>query len=127
MRTIFFLLILALSLNVIGQPSQHPVPESLKEAFKKGNVKEISKFFDLKIELAIFDDDDILVKKQAEIKLNDFFLKYKPQNFIIVFEGGKGVSQYAIGKLVTNNGEFRITMLLQNDKLLQLRIEAHEN
>lgn len=127
MKIIFLMLILTLPFNGTCQLLQHPVPEPLKQAFKRGDVKVIGNYFDSKIELAIIDDDDIVSKKQAENKLKEFFIKFRPQNFVIVFEGGKDISQYAIGKLVTNNGEFRIVILLQNDKILQLRIEPDEN
>ncbi len=106
---------------VLMQPSAK-VPEALKQALSLGNTRELSQFFDTKIALTLLDDDDIYSRQEAIKKLEKFFVTYKPLSFTIEFEGGKNNNQYAIGILKTSNGEFRVSLLLQMNKITQLRI-----
>ena len=99
------------------------VPDELKNALKTGNIKEISSFFDTNVELEILGDENIYSKIQAEQLVKTFFDDHPVVNFTILFEGGKDVSQYAIGKLITTKGTFRINLLVKTQILLQLRIE----
>ena len=99
------------------------VPDELKNALKTGNIKEISKFFDTNVELEILGDENIYSKAQAEKSLKTFFDEHPVISFAILFEGGKDASQYAIGKLTTSKGTFRVNILVKAQILLQLRIE----
>ncbi len=99
------------------------IPDELKNALKEGNTKDISKFFDTNVELEILGDENIYSKAEAEKIVKTFFDEHPVLNFIILFEGGKDVSQYAIGKLITSNGIYRVNLLVKTQILLQLRIE----
>ena len=103
------------------------VPDAIILAFKAGNSKELGKYLNASIELAILENGDVYSKTQAEILLKDFFQKHNPTNFIVLHEGGKEGSRYAIGTLSTNKGDFRVTFLLKtqdgNSVIHQLRIE----
>ena len=103
------------------------VPDALILAFKAGNSKELGKYLNASLELTILENGDVYSKTQAEILLKDFFQKHTPTNFIILHEGGKEGSRYAIGTLSTNKGDFRVTFLLKsqdgNSVIHQLRIE----
>lgn len=103
------------------------VPDAVVLAFKTGNYKELGKYLNANIELAILENEDVYSKTQAELMLKDFFSKYPPTNFVIIHEGGKEGSRYAIGTLTTSKGEFRVYFLLKtqdNSQVIhQLRIE----
>lgn len=103
------------------------VPDAIVLAFKTGNSKELGKFLNTNVELAILENEDVYSKTQAELLLKDFFLKHAPSNFVIIHEGGKEGSRYAIGTLSTNKGDFRIYFLLKTQEgasvIHQLRIE----
>ncbi|MFO7939273.1 MAG: DUF4783 domain-containing protein [Bacteroidales bacterium] len=110
-----------------GQSPQEKLPSDIRIAFKVGNAKELSRFFNTTIELVILDKEDVYSKVQAEQILDKFFIDYYPKSFKFIHEGGKGESQFAIGQLVTFNGTFRVYLLVKkkNEKpfIHQLRIE----
>ena len=121
-------LILSLSLIVFLASSftfsSFGMPETLTNAFKKGNYKEVSKSFDETIELEILDHEGIYSKTQAEQVLKTFFIKNAPSDFSIVHEGGRETSLYVIAIIKTSNGNYRINFLFKSKKILQLRIES---
>jgi hypothetical protein len=110
-----------------GQSPQEKLPSDITVAFKVGNAKELSRFFNSTIELVILDKEDVYSKVQAEQILDKFFIDYYPKSFKFIHQGGKGESQFAIGQLVTFNGTFRVYLLVKkkHDKpfIHQLRIE----
>jgi hypothetical protein len=103
------------------------IPEQIITSFNSGSASELSKYFNETIELTFFEKEEIYSKIQAEIILRDFFTKNPPKQFIILHEGGKESSKYAIGKYTSNSKTYRITFLLKtiNSKVFihQLRIE----
>src|SRR6056297_1391705 len=103
------------------------IPSDIAIAFKVGTAKELSRFFNENLELEVEGKENVYSKSQAERIMDNFFTKYPPKDFKFVHKGGKKDAQYAIGKLITFNGNFRVYMLLKtkNDKKLihQLRIE----
>lgn len=105
------------------------VPQEIVSALKQGNADLISNYFDNTVELTIDTKENIYSSKQATIILKDFFKRNSPNDFSVVHEGGKGESKYVIGNLSTNQGKFRITILLKNNSktyINQLRIEKDE-
>lgn len=111
-----------------GLPSpDQEIPNDIAIAFKVGTAKELSRFFNDNLELAVGDKEDIYSKSQAERIMDDFFIKNPPKNFKFIHEGGKEDAQYAIGRLETFNGNYRIYILLKpsEGRLLihQLRVE----
>jgi hypothetical protein len=89
------------------------IPQALIDALRTGNTSALSAYFNTSIELAILDQEDIYSKQQAELIVKDFFAKHVPSSFVILHKGGKEGSQYAIGNLVTNSGNFRVTLLIK--------------
>jgi len=115
---------------IYSQETQVEIPRSLTEALKTGNSSMLSQHFNSSIEMAIPGQDDIYSKQQAELIAKDFFAKHVPKDFVLLHQGGKEGSQYAIGRLITNNGDFRITLLikLREDTpfIHQLRFELEQ-
>ena len=99
------------------------IPDGIKSAFKSGNSKETAKYFNSSIELDILGNENVYSKNQAEQIIKSFYEQHPVTNFSILFEGGKDASQYAIGKLVTSKGTFRVNLLVKGQIILQLRIE----
>ncbi len=103
-------------------------PNELKTAFKAGNANEISKYFNNNIEIDILGSENICTKTQAEQIIKSFFEQHPVVNFTILYEGGKVNSKYAIGKLFTSKGIFRINLLFKMKSIIQLRVgENNEN
>lgn len=126
-KIIPFLLFFVFLGNIGAKSPLDEIPRDIAIAFKVGTAKELTRFFNDNLELSITGKEDVYSKSQAERIMDDFFTEYPPKNFEFIHEGGKPDAQYAIGKLVTFNGNFRVYMFLKKgkEKLLihQLRIE----
>ncbi len=106
------------------------IPEGISKSINEGNCKELAGFFNNNIELLILDNEDVYSKSQAELIMKDFFNKYPPKEFVILHEGGREASRYAIGSFVSEKGVFRVYFLLQRlDETFvihQMRIEPDD-
>jgi hypothetical protein len=106
---------------------QDDIPAGIKQAFSYGDSKKLSNYIGATLELSILDNESIYSKSQALMIIQNFFDKYPPTGFVILHQGSKASSKYAIGNLTTNNKTFRVTLLLkirENQNILhQLRIE----
>ena len=124
---LFILLSLFLTKSVSIPDNFDDIPRDIAIAFKVGTAKELSRFFNENLELEVEGKENVYSKSQAERIMDNFFTKYPPKDFEFVHKVGKEEAQYAIGKLTTFNGNFRVVMLLKNKngkKLIhQLRIE----
>ncbi|MGM0497559.1 MAG: DUF4783 domain-containing protein [Bacteroidota bacterium] len=129
-KIIPFLLFFAFFVNTGAKYPVEEIPGDIAIAFKVGTSKELARFFNDNLELSVAGKEDIYSKSQAERIVDDFFSKYPPKSFEFIHEGGKSDAQYAIGKLVTFNGNFRVYMLLKKEKgkllIHQLRIEEED-
>ena len=105
--------------------------ETISSAIKLGNYKELSKYFDTKVELTIGAKEDSYSKAQAELIVKDFFAKDKVTNYQVIHKGkSPDGAQYAIGTLTTAQGAFR-TYVLTKDvngaiRVQQLRFEESD-
>lgn len=107
----FYLIIAVLALSI--SVSKADIPDGIVQSLKNGNAAELTKFFNVNVDLTIFDKQDIYSKTQAEILLKDFFSKNVPSNFTIIHQGGKEDTQYYIGKLTTSTGTYRVTIIIK--------------
>lgn len=107
------------------------VPKGIVLAFNAGNAKELAKYFNSTIELVIDDKEGVYSKLQAEQIVKDFFMKNTPasEGLILLHEGGKEASKYAIGNFYTKNGVYRVSFLIKTvdnvPTIHQLRIEEN--
>jgi hypothetical protein len=122
-KCMLILMIIGLNLQIANCKSGSDVPEGLKLAFKSGSAKDIISYCNNSIELDILGNENICTKAQAEQIIKSFIEQHPVMNFTVLFEGGKETSQYAIGKLVTSKGTFRVNLLFKLKKIIQLRIE----
>ncbi|MBC7865450.1 MAG: DUF4783 domain-containing protein [Bacteroidia bacterium] len=98
------------------------------EAVKKGDAAEIAKNFNDKVDLKIFDQEDVYSKAQAESVLKDFFAKNKVKGFTTSHSSTvKAGNQFVVGTLDTSTGKYRLSFLIKKigEKYLisQFRIE----
>ena len=122
---------LTLFLAVANAQSDHKtdVIEEISNHIKAGEVKELSAFFDVTVELTIQERENSYSKAQAEIILKNFFNKYPAKSFKVMHRGSseKG-GKYLIGLFVSENDtDFRtsIVLLEKNGQyyIQQLRFE----
>ena len=102
------------------------LPESVKEAFTQGNASEILVHCCDKVDISLPENNVECGKNKSLALLKTFFEKNPPRLFDIVFEGGQNNSKYAVGKLTTNNGEFRINIFMKDNIIIQLSIENYD-
>ncbi len=101
--------------------------DDIVNAVKAGNSKAISTYFTDNVDLKVLQQEDVYSKAQAELIVKDFFSKHAVKSFNIDHKSTKTDSQFAIGKLETSNGKFRVYFLLKKSadkfKIQQFRIE----
>ncbi len=102
------------------------IPQQIIAGLKVGDSKVVASHFYENIELVVIDRELVCSQAQGEQILKDFFLHYKPTDFKITHQGGED-SSYAIGKLQTSGGNFRVYFLLKSKvgkaQIVQLRID----
>jgi len=127
LKMIPVLLIALSTLSAIAQ-DQVNIPGGISIAIKAGNAAELSKYMNSTVELVLLDKEDFYKKNVAEAILTDFFKEHQIKDFTIRYQGAKNDTQYAIGNLKTDKGDFRVYCLLKkvNQELLihQIRIES---
>lgn len=119
---LFFILWMAVNpLISLGQ-----IPQQIINGLKTGDAQIVATHFYENIELVVLDRELICSQAQGEQILKDFFSRNKPVDFKITHQGGDD-SSYAIGKMQTGNGNFRVYFLLKSKsgkaQIVQLRID----
>ena len=89
------------------------VPDPVVKAFQQGNIEALSDFFNVRLQVNISDREYMCSKAQAKEIMREFFNNNKPASFSIIFEGGKEDSNFSIGNLVTNNGNYRVNVFFR--------------
>lgn len=97
-------------------------------AFKQNKASEVSKYFDEKVNTKIIHQEDVLSKSQAEANLKYFFEKHSVKNFVNIKTNTVNTTLYYLtGSLETNNGKFKVTLMLRRNLIAQLRIEQEND
>lgn len=106
--------------------SNGQIPQQIISGLKAGDAKVVAAQFYDNIELVVLDRELVCSQAQGEQILKDFFIHYKPVDFKITHQGGDD-SSYAIGKMQTRSGNFRVYFLLKSKggiaQIVQLRID----
>ena len=89
--------------------------------------KELVKHFAEKVSIKVLNQEDLLSKSQAQALIEDFFLKHKVKSYQTSHTSiVNGDQQFITGSLETQNGKFRISILVRGSVISQFRIE-HDN
>lgn len=107
------------------------VSEDIAAAFRSGDSKQVAKYMGAQVDIVILEREEVYSRSQAELILKDFFTKNTPKSFNVVHNGvSKNGSRFAIGKLVTAKGSFKVTWFIKKENnsffIHQLRIEKEE-
>lgn len=102
--------------------------EEIAKLIRKGDARELSRNFNVSVQLTLPENEGRFSRTQAELIIRDFFSKYPPKSFSISHQGASSDgSRYYIGVYKTTNVTFRSYFLLKlvSDKSLihQLRFE----
>lgn len=129
-RLSFWFVSVALSFIAGAEPVPDKVPPEIVTAFKTGNYRELGRRFNNSVELVVLENENVYSKTQAEIIIKDFFSKYPPVGFVVRHEESREGLCYAIGRLTTKQGSFRVVILLKTKgeelTINQLRIEKDD-
>ena len=121
-----FVLFFMLCLIVNPLISFGQIPEQIISGLKAGDAKIVASYFNENIELVVIDRELVCSQAQGEQILKDFYTHNKPLDFKITHQGGED-SSYAIGKMQTGNGNFRIYLTLKSKagkaQIVQFRID----
>ncbi|MCX6238980.1 MAG: DUF4783 domain-containing protein [Bacteroidia bacterium] len=121
-----FVLLFVILLFVNPLISFGQISEQIISGLKAGDAKTVASHFNENIELVVIDKELVCSQAQGEQILKDFFARNKPIDFKITHQGGDD-SSYAIGKMQTGNGNFRIYLTLKSkggkSQIVQLRID----
>lgn len=94
--------------------------EDVINSLRNGNAKELSRYVDDNIEIALPDKSNSYSKSQAVMILQDFFTTNNVRNFEVKHKGDNGGSQFCIGTLVTRAGNYRTTVFMKTKNGKQL-------
>jgi hypothetical protein len=102
------------------------MPDQITSGLKAGDAKIVASHFNENIDLVVLDRELVCSQAQGEQILKDFFARNKPLDFKITHQGSED-SPYAIGKMQTGNGNFRVYITLKSKggktQIVQLRID----
>jgi len=107
---IFLVMLFALSGNKL-QAQQ--VPDKLVQAFQNGDADALAPHFNERFQLILLGVDHRISKSQAKEIMRDFFKKYPPATFEIMFKGDKKDSNFAVGRLKTKAEIFRVNLFFK--------------
>lgn len=125
---IFIFGMLVLSGYSIANATPSEIPDEVIEALKMGNSKKLAKYFNQNLELVILEDGGFYTEKQAEILVDDFFAKNKPNSFQVVHSGNQSNASFIIGRMKCySDYVFRVYVLMRKFNgefvITQLKIE----
>ena len=100
------------------------ITDDVANALKQGNASELVKHFAEKVSIKVLNQEDLLSKAQAQALIEDFFSKHKVKSYQTSHTSiVNGDQQFITGALDTNNGKFRISILVRGSVISQFRIE----
>jgi len=121
-----FTLFLMLLLFANPMISFGQIPDQIISGIKAGDAKIVASHFNENVDLVVLDRELVCSQAQGEQILKDFFARNKPVDFKITHQGTED-SPYAIGKMQTGNGNFRVYITVKSKggktQIVQLRID----
>lgn len=122
------LAVLTISLVLVSFRSPSYSIDEIAVAMRAGNVGELSRYLDNRVDISLPEKTDTYSKSQAEMIIRDFFLTNGVQNFLVKHKGENSGSEFCVGVLQTHNGDYRTTlfMKLKGDRQLlqELRFQS---
>ena len=100
------------------------ITDDIAGFLKTSNAKALTEIFADKVSIKILDNEDLLSKAQAQSMIEDFFAKHTVKNYSNAHSSlANGGHQFLTGTLNTNNGKFRVSILVRGNIISQFRIE----
>jgi hypothetical protein len=100
------------------------ITDDVTNSLKQGNAAELAKHFAEKVSIKVLNQEDLLSKAQAQALIEDFFSKHKVKTYQTSHTSiVNSDQQFITGALDTNNGKYRISILVRGSVISQFRIE----
>ncbi|HVS98611.1 MAG TPA: DUF4783 domain-containing protein [Puia sp.] len=113
MKRVLGLAVLMVSLVLVSYRPLYTL-DDITYAIRAGNVGELSRYLDNRVDISLPDKSDTYSKIQAEMIIRDFFSTNGVQNFTIKHKGNNGGgSEFCVGVLQTRNGDYRTTLFVK--------------
>lgn len=102
--------------------------DDIVTALKSGSADKMAKYFDNMVDVSIPGKSNTFSKGQAEMVMKDFFALNKVKNFEVQHSGSNPSSNFIIGTLTTNSGNYRTTVYMRSrgDKQLIQGVEFEQ-
>jgi Domain of unknown function (DUF4783) len=127
MKNILGLAVLVVSLVLVSFRASVGI-DDIAFAMRSGNVNQISRYLDSRVDISLPDKSDTYSKSQAEMIIRDFFTTNVVKNFLVKRKGENSGSEFCVGVLQTRNGDYRTTLFMKQkgDKQLlqEIRFQA---
>jgi hypothetical protein len=130
MKNIILVAMVIVASAFAPEPEPMDIYEEIGKGIRSGNAKSLSVYFAANVDLTILDKEGMYSKQQAELVVQDFFNKHKPNGYTLKHKSAQpGGAQYCIGSLTTTAGEtYQVYYLLKNiggtQLIQQFNIEA---
>jgi hypothetical protein len=87
--------------------------EEVVSALRTGNVPQLARYFDDRIDLSLPGKSDNYSRTQAEMILKDFFSSNPVKDFQVKHKGENNGSEFCFGVLQTKTGNFRVKLYMK--------------
>jgi len=87
--------------------------DEIAGALRTGNAGQLSRYFDVRVDITLPDKSDNYSRAQAEMIIRDFFSYNNVRTFDVKYKGDNNGSKYCIGTLKTSNGDYRTKLFLK--------------
>jgi hypothetical protein len=129
MKSILGLAVITLALVLVSFRTDYNI-DDIATAMRSGNINQLSRYLDTRVDIALPDKSDTYSKSQAEMIIRDFFKTNVVRNFLVKHKGENSGLEFCIGILQTRNGDYRTTLFIKQkgDRLLlqDLRFQPAE-
>jgi hypothetical protein len=91
-------------------------------SLKSGSVSKLISHIDQSLQITMIDNADVYSQNQAEAVLRDFFKLHPVKDFQLLHQGNNAGSNFCIGILKTEKGNYRTTIFMrlrENRELLE--------
>lgn len=87
--------------------------EEVVGALRTGNVPQLARYFDDRIDLSLPGKSDNYSRTQAEMILKDFFGTNPVKDFQVKHKGENNGSEFCFGVLLTKSGSYRVKLYMK--------------
>ena len=110
--------------------SLYTPPDEIVQGFVNCDARLISKYFNASVELIFNESSGVYGKSQAEQILRTFFNNNTSATGRFTYKHRHGSdrdnAQYYIGELHTGKGLYRVTILMKDKLIYQMKIESND-